>query len=81
VDVVVFFRVDDRDDGLATKTECHESLLAIGQAIVFVRVGNTVKHLFRVDKVESVLPEIGPALLLIPGDHPASVYTYRIFVK
>jgi hypothetical protein len=81
VDVVGFFRVDDRDDHLAKKTERHEPLLTIDQAIVFVRVGHAVKHLFRVDKIESVLPEIDPPLLLIPGDHRLSVYTYRIFVK
>ncbi len=81
MDVVALFCVDDRDGYPAKKTECHEPLLAIGHAIVFVRVGNTRKRLFRVDKVESVLPEIGPALLLIPGDHQLSVYTCRIFVK
>ena len=81
MDVIALFCVDNRDGYPAKKTERHEPLLTIGHAIVFVRVGNTGKHLVRVDKIESVLPEIGPALLLIPGDYQSSVYTYRIFVK
>ncbi len=81
MDVVAFFRVDDRHDELAKKAECHEPLLVIDQSIVFVCTGYAVKYRLRVDEVQSMLPEIGAALRLIQVNTVFSVYTYRIFVK
>ena len=73
--------MDDRDGDPAKKSECHEPMLVIGQAIVFVHIGDTFKHLLCVDKVETMFPEIRPTLGLIPGDQLWSVYTNRICVK
>ncbi len=81
MEVLAFFGVDDRDGDPAKKSECHETPLVIGQAIVFIRIGDTLKHLLCVDKVESVFPEIRPTLGPIPGDQLWSVYTNRICVK
>ena len=81
MEVIAFFSVDDRDGDPAKKSECHETLLVIGQAIVFIRIGDPLKHLPCVDKVESVFPEIRPTLGSVPGDQLWSVYTNRICVK
>ena len=81
MEVIAFFSVNDRNDDPAKKAECHETLLVIGQAIVFIRIGDTLKHHLGVDEVESVFPEIRPALCPIPGYQLWSVYTNRICVK
>ena len=43
MEVIAFFSVDDRDGDPAKKPECHEPLLGIGQAIVFIRIGDPIK--------------------------------------
>jgi hypothetical protein len=81
MDVIILLRVNDRHDSAAERTERHKSLLSVGNAIIFVGKRDAIENLFGIDKVETMLLEIGLTLSLVPVDHKAIVYTIRIFVN
>lgn len=74
-------RMNDRHDHPAQRTQRHKPLFCVGDAVIFVGERNAIKNLSGIDKVEPVLLEIGLAFSFIPVDHPATVYTLRVFVN
>ena len=60
----------------AEKSERHETLFSINEAIVFERKGRAFKYSWGINEVKAVLFKIRPALWFVPGEsHTTTVYT------
>jgi len=58
------------------KTQRNEPALAVGKAVVFECERQALKYCLGIDEVQSVVPKVGLALLLVPAvSHLRSVYT------
>lgn len=68
VDSSMRFRVRDRDWNAIQKTQRHESLLSIIEAVVFVRDSRASEYALCVCEVKPVIPEICASLPLIPRE-------------
>ena len=66
--------MDDGDHEFIENPECHEALLGIVEAIVFVGKGRALKHPRSVGKVEAVLFDIQLALRVTPREPHRLVY-------
>jgi len=68
VDSIVRFRVRDRDWNAVQKTQGHEPLLSIVEAVIFVRDCRAIEYALGVCEVKPVIPEICASLPLIPRE-------------
>lgn len=68
VDSVMRFRVRNRDWNTVQKTQSHEPLLCVVEAVVFVRNRRASEYALSVCEVKPVIPEICASLPLIPRE-------------
>lgn len=81
VDVIALLGVDEGNNVPSQKPQGHESLLAIGQTVIFIRVRDALEDFFCINEIEPVFVEVHPPFSLMPSDHRESVYTNGICVK
>jgi hypothetical protein len=74
--------VDERDHDSIEKPEGHKALFTIVVAVVLERVCDSVEDARSIDKVQSVVGQVGPALGFAPRKaNTRSVYTTTRFRK
>lgn len=81
MDVIALLGVDEGDYVPPQKSQGHESLLAIAETVIFIRVGDPLEDLFCVNEIESVFLQVQTPFSLTPCNHRESVYTNGICVK
>ena len=81
MDVIALLGVDKGDNVPPQKAQCHVSLLAIAETVIFIRVGDALEDLFGINEIETVFLEIYTPFSVIPSDHREIVYTDGICVK
>jgi hypothetical protein len=81
VDVILLLGVDERHNVPPQKPQGHESLLAIAETVILVRIGDALENLFGINKIETMFLEIDTPFSVIPGNHHGIVYTDGICVK
>ena len=66
----------------AEKSERHETLFSVCEAVILVREGSALKNPWNVYEIKAVLFEIDPSLWFVPTEsHAATVYTRCRCVK
>jgi len=76
------FRMRDRNRYSAQESQCHETLLAVGESVVFNRERRALEHPGRVAEIEPVYSKIRLPLPLVPEEtHTLTVYTPGCYVN
>lgn len=70
------FGVNDRDRRFPQKSQRHESVFRVGEAIVLDGQGGAGEHRFRIPEIESMAGQVVAALALVPCESKMhKVYT------
>lgn len=81
MDVIALLGMDEGDNVPPQQSQGHESLLPIGQTVIFIRVRDALEDFFCINEIEPVFVEVRTPFSLMPSDHRESVYTNGICVK